>query len=63
MEETKQIVVKSVASNPKAKKESTTKKYLVVLACPKYIVYVDEFENNIQKDGNFNVKIGDHIEL
>ena len=63
MEENKQNVVKSIALNPKAKKESTTKKYLVVLSCPKYIVYVDENGNNIQKNGNYNVKIGDYTEL
>jgi hypothetical protein len=64
MEEIKQEVVKSTDSSPKAKKETTVKKkYLVVLTCPKYTVYVNDDGNNVEIRGDYNVKIGDYITI
>ena len=64
VEELKEKMVKSADSSPKAKKEtSTKKKYLVVLTCPKYTIYVGEDDNNVEIRGNYNVKIGDYITI
>ena len=58
-------VAEAVQEKPTIKKpeSKSVKKLRVVLTCPKYTIVVDDAGNNIQIDGNFNVKIGDYLEI
>jgi len=59
--EEKEITPKK--TTPKKSEPKPIKKLRVVLTCPKYTIVVDENGNNIQIDGNYNVKIGDYMEV
>lgn len=46
------------------KKESAKKKYKVILINrPKWVIYEDESGNNVKVMGDFDTKVGGHIEL
>ena len=47
----------------KKKKEIRKKKYKVVVACDKFVIYVDENKNNVKLWGDYKVKTGDYLEV
>jgi hypothetical protein len=56
-------LVEEKPKKQKAKKEVSKNKFLVVLACPKYIIIKDENGHNKQMTGNYGVNKGDYIEV
>ena len=74
MEESKEIlsevaemVQEEPVVQPKPKEKKVVQKpkdsYRVVLTCKKYTIAQDKRGNNIQIDGNLNVKVGDYIDI
>lgn len=64
MELEKEKIEKSVVENVgQKKKESGKKKYKVIVACDKFVIYIDENGQNVRLPGDFKVKAGDYLEV
>ena len=64
MELEKEKIEKAVAENSvQKKKESGKKKYKVVVACDKFVIYVGADGQNVRLPGDFKLKAGDYLEI
>ena len=62
-EEKEKNVELYVKKKEQKKKEIRKKKYKVVVACDKFVIYVDENKNNVKLWGDYKVKTGDYLEV
>ena len=64
MQEQKEKIerISSIKNIPKGK-ESGKKKYKVVVACEKFVIYVGEDGQNVKLYGDFKVKAEDFLEI
>jgi len=64
MQEQKEKAQKLIVENTEPKKkESPGKKYKIVVACEKFVIYVGEDGQNVKRYGDFKVKAGDYLEI
>lgn len=61
MQEEKEKIIAGSAGHKK--KEVGKKKYKVVVACEKFVIYVGEDGQNVKIYGNYKVKAGDYLEI
>ena len=64
MQEEKEKAQKIIVENTEPKKkDSGKKKYKVVVACEKFVIYVGEDGQNVKLYGDYGVKTGGYLEI